>query len=327
MFNIDIHSHYIPEKFISLISQPGNGYHARLIKKDNLDWINHDQGYTYPLLPGFTDPGQRIIDMDKAHIDLAVLSCAPPLFSYWLEPKLALALAQIVNDSIREVVNAYPERFVGMGTVPLNDVELAVEELERCKRDLGFRSVLIGTNVESKQYDEPEFLQFFETCQELDMMVNIHPYYIGDKEMFRKYYLTNLYGNPLDSALAITSLIFGGVFDRVPGLKVCVAHGGGFFPYQLGRLEQGHKMRPEPKINGARSPMNYKDNLYFDSLVFNPKALRFLIDIFGSSRVLLGTDYPFDMGEEAPLKFIKEVGLNPEEKEQILYHNAHKLFL
>ena len=322
---IDIHSHFLPQEFVAMLAEEKNDLQAKLVKKEGITWVCHDQGYTYPLLAGFYDPEARLKDMAEAGIDMAVLSVAPPLFYYWAEAKLAAKVARLVNNSIKEQVRAYPESFLGMGTVPMQDPALAVEELHYCVEELGFKAVQIGSNVEGEQYDDPKFLPFFKACDELQVLVTLHPYYVGAKGMFSKYYLTNLLGNPLDSTIAAASLIFGGVMEQCPGLKVCIVHGGGFLPYQFGRLAHGYKVRPEPKVKQVKAPDCYLKRIYFDTILFNEKALQYLVDFAGAGQVLMGTDYPFDMGEKDPVELVSRSGISPAEIPLILGANAESL--
>ncbi len=323
---VDIHAHYLPQEFVALLTGGRNECQARLVQKDGLTWISHEQGYTYPLLAGFSDPEERIKDMDRAGLDISVLSAAPPLFYYWAGGAFAAEVARLVNRSISEQVKAYPHKFIGMGTVPMQDPALAVNELHYLVKELGFRAVQIGSNVEGEQYDEPRFLPFFKACEELQVLVALHPYYVGAKGTLSKYYLTNLIGNPLDSMVAAASLIFGGVLDECPGLKICLAHGGGFLPYQFGRLEHGYNVRPEPKAKNAKPPGHYLSRFYFDSILFSRKALQFLINFAGSAQVLLGTDYPFDMAESNPVELITACGISPSDAARVLGGNAMELF-
>jgi len=324
--NIDMHSHFIPEKFIQMARKGAPSLQVK-IEKDlsGNELMHHDQGYAYPLLKGFFDPNQRIKDMDNARIDMSVLSSAPPLFYYWADSEIALDVAALINDSIKEIVDTYPDRFIGMGTIPMQNIDLAVNELRRCVNDLGFRSVQIGSNIEGKQLDDPQFLPFFKACNDLGVLVTLHPYYVGAKGALGKYYLTNLIGNPLDSVVAAASLIFGGVLGKCPDLKVCIVHGGGYFPYQFGRLEHGYKVRNEPKINGAKSPGSYLGQLYFDSILFDPGALDYLVKFAGFNHVVMGTDYPFDMGEASPVDLIESMECSLEKQKSILGENTARL--
>ena len=324
--NFDMHSHFIPQEFVDVIAKPDSKWQAKLVKKGDEPWIVHDQGYTYPLTPGFHDTAARLADMARTKLDMAAVSVSPTLFYYWAEPKLALDIAKLTNDAIFRLTKERPDKFVGMGTLPMQDLDSARAELRRCVRDLGFRSIQIGSNVEGVQFDDPRYLPFFKECEELGVFILFHPYYVGAKGMFAKYYLTNLYGNPLDTAMVVASLIFGGVLDHCPKLKVAFTHGGGFFPYQVGRLKHGYEVRSEPKVNGAKSPEKYLHQLYFDSIVFMDKQLRFLVEWAGTGHVMLGTDYAFDMGEFAPVDFVSSAGLPPAQLQAVLSDNARKIF-
>ncbi|MFZ3213957.1 MAG: amidohydrolase family protein [Terriglobales bacterium] len=324
--NFDIHSHFIAQEFVEAISKPGSAWQARLVKKGEESWIEHDQGYSYPLSPGFFDTAARLADMARMKLDMAAVSVSPTLFYYYAKPELALDVARMTNDAICRLTKERPDKFVGMGTLPMQNVELAITELRRSVRDLGFKSILIGSNVEGNQFDDPQFLRFFKECEALDVFIFFHPYYVGTKGMFGNYYLTNLYGNPLDTAMVVANLIFGGVLDKCPKLKVGFTHGGGFFPYQIGRLKHGYEVRNEPKVNGAKSPERYLHQLYFDSIVFMDKQLRFLVDWAGAEHVMLGTDYAFDMGEFAPVDFISGAGLATGQLQAVLSDSACKIF-
>ena len=324
--NFDMHSHFIAQEFIEAISKPGSAWQAKLVEKGEESWMVHDQGYAYPLSPGFYDTAARLADMARMKLDMAAVSVSPTLFYYWAEPKRALDVARMTNDAIYRLTKERPDKFVGMGTLPMQNVELAITELRRSVTDLGFKSILIGSNVEGNQFEDPQYLRFFKECEALDVFIFFHPYYVGTKGMFGNYYLTNLYGNPLDTAMVLASLIFGGVLDKCPNLKVGFTHGGGFFPYQIGRLKHGYEVRDEPKVNGAKSPERYLHQLYFDSIVFMDKQLRFLVDWAGAEHVMLGTDYAFDMGEFAPVDFVSGAGLANGQLKAVLTDNACKMF-
>jgi aminocarboxymuconate-semialdehyde decarboxylase len=285
----------------------------------------HDQRGSYPLLAGFHNTSARLQDMARAKIDMAAVSIAPTLFYYWAEPKLALDLARMTNDAIYWLTKEHPDKFVGMGTLPMQSMDLAIAELRRCVGGLRFKSIQIGSNIQGVQFDDPQFLPFFKECEDLDVFILFHPSY-RDKGMLDKYYLTNFYGNPLYTAMTIASLIFGGVLDKCPKLRVAFTHGGGFFPYQLGRLMHGYQVRSEPKINGAKSPEQYLHQLYFDTILFMDKQLRFLVDLVGADHVMMGTDYAFDMAESAPVDFVCNAGLTAAQLKAVLSENANRIF-
>ncbi len=324
--NFDMHTHMIPPEFIEAVAKPGSRWQAKLEKQGDETWVVHDQGYRYPLSPGFHDTAARLADMARTKTDMAAISLSPTLFYYWAEPKLGLDMARMANDGIYSLTRHPSGKFWGIGTLPMQDLNLSIAELRRCVRDLGFKAILIGSNIEGVQFDEPQFVPFFKECEALGVFVIFHPYYVGAKAMFTRYYLTNLYGNPLDTAMVIASLIFGGVLDKCPKLKVGFVHGGGFFPYQIGRLKHGYEVRSEPKVHGAQSPEKYMHQLYFDSVVFLPKQLRFLVDWAGADHVMLGSDYPFDMQEFSPADFISRAGLSPTQTKAVLSETAMELF-
>jgi aminocarboxymuconate-semialdehyde decarboxylase len=323
--NIDMHSHIIPSRFVKEI-QGSMQFQANLVLKDGKEFIAHDQGYVYPYLKEFFDPEAKLADMDKRGIDITVLSTAPPLFYYWSEPELAEYVAQMVNDETASLVKDYPNRFLAMATVPMNDVERATKELERAVTKLGMRAVEIGSNIEGKLLNEPQFSSFFQKAEELDVLVFVHPYYIGHKQNLENYYLTNFIGNPLDTTVTMANLIFSGFMERFQNLNLCFAHGGGFFPYQIGRFEHGYHVRPEPKEKGSHPPLETLKRFYFDTITFHPKSLDFLVDLVGSGKVLMGSDFPFDMGDPDPVGSVNALSVAEREKEKILGKNVLGLF-
>ncbi len=322
---IDTHLHFIPKEYIKLVSKNNLKLQANIKEVDGNMWLTQDQGWSYPISKGFYDINVRLADMDKMKIDMAIVSVSPTLYYYWVEPQLGLEIAQMINNAIYDMVKSHPNKFIGMGTLPMQDIDIAIRELRRCVKYLGFKSIQIGSNVEGIQYDDPKFLSFFKECSELGVVVLMHPYYVLAKDLFRKYYLSNLYGFPLDGAMACTSLIFGGVLDKVPELKIILTHGAGFFPYLFGRLTHGYKVREEPKVNNIKSLNNYLNQLYFDTLVYDEKQLRFLVDFAGADHVLLGTDYAFDMAEVAPVDFVSKSGLTLEQQKLIYGDNISRL--
>ena len=297
---IDIHSHVIPRRVVDAITADPKGFAARIEEEGGARKVVHDQGYIYPLFQEFHDPEAKLESMDRKGIDVSVISPAPPMFYYWADVELASRVARLVNDGVAEMVATKPSRLRGMATVPMQHPDAAVAELERVVRDYGFKAVEIGTSIEGAQLAEKRFRPLLRRAQELGVFIFAHPYYVGAKAGLECYYLTNLVGNPLDTTIMLANLMYSGTLDELPDLKLCLAHGGGFAPYQIGRLVHGHKVRAETNARSKSSPMDLLRRLYFDSLVFDPQALRYLIDLVGADHVCIGTDSPFDMGDMDP---------------------------
>jgi aminocarboxymuconate-semialdehyde decarboxylase len=322
---IDVHHHIIPESVVNLIRNGDTRFQAEIQMRDQQEWIVHKQGYAYPLLDKFYDAAAKRQDMSAANLDFVVLSPAPPMFYYWLHPDSAIGISRLVNDGVAEFVAENRQSFQAMATVPMQDPVLAIKELERVKDLYDIRAVEIGTSIEGVNLDDPKFLPFFEAAESFGVTIFLHPYYVGDKSGLSRYYFTNLIGNPLDTAIAAGSLIFGGIFDRFPDLKVLLAHGGGYFPYQIGRLNKGYQERKESRTC-KEQPSFYLDRFYYDTLTFYPKSLEFLVQLVGDQHVLLGSDYPFDMGTMQPGHIIDECDFTNETKQKILGKNVKDLF-
>lgn len=322
----DIHSHVIPPGVVEAIDAAPDTFSAYIEAGDGPKRVVHEQGFRYPLLDEFVSPEHKLEAMDRKGIEVSVLSSPPTLFYYEKPAKTGTETCRLINDGIAEFASTHPDRFRGMGLVPLQDAEAAASELERIVAEHGFRSVEIGTSMEGAQLSEARFRPFFKRAEELGVLVFAHPYYVGAKQGLEDYYLTNLLGNPWDSTILISNLLFGGTLEEFPDLKLCVAHGGGFAPYQIGRLQHGHSVREEPRKNTETPPLELLHRLTFDTLVFNPLALRYLLDLVGPDNVLLGSDAPFDMGDEAPLSLIDSVpDLTSSERERVLSGTALSL--
>jgi aminocarboxymuconate-semialdehyde decarboxylase len=273
-----------------------------------------------------TSVQERLIDMDQLGIDVQAISCSPFQFNYWAEPEAALHASRLVNDGIARMVASEPARFVGLGTIPLQAPSLAVQELDRIVRELGFRGVQISTSVQGEELSAVRLRPFFARAEELDVLVFLHPNGYSDGLRLSRHYFINLIGNPLDSTLAISHLIFDGVLKDYPGLKVCVAHGGGFLPFYAGRMDHAYACRDDCRGSIDEPPSHYLRQLYFDTVVFTPEQIEFLVQQYGSDHVVLGTDYPYDMGESDPVSLIGRTRrLKRSDKAAILGGNAAKL--
>lgn len=324
---IDTHTHYIPGELLEFI-ESGQGPTGLAVERrgDKDPLIVHDNGLAYPVLEIFSDAGARLEQMDREGVDVTIVSLSPSLFLYWLEPEETAAACRLLNDAASRIAAGGGGRIQVMATVPMNDPEAAAAELRRARAKLGHVGVEIGTSIGSRQLDDPAFEPFFAAAEELAMPVMLHPYLSmiapPDASM-AGFHLANVVGNPVETFVGASRLIVGGVFDRHPELRVLLVHGGGAFPYQLGRLQHAYEVREETSRIAARPPISYLENLLFDTANFDPLALRFLIDRVGAQRVVYGTDLPFDMGDEAQER-VREVAA--EEAERLLGHNAAEAF-
>jgi aminocarboxymuconate-semialdehyde decarboxylase len=332
---IDIHTHILPREWPDLDKKYGCPGFVRLdhYKPCCARMMIGDLVFR-EITDNVWDPKRRIEEMDDAAISMQVLSTVPVMFSYWAKPKDALDLSRRLNDHIAEVVRAHPKRFAGLGTIPLQDVDLAAKELERCVRDLGLRGAEIGTHVDASplsgradtlNLDNASLQPFWSAAEKLSAAIFVHPWDMMGKERMPKYWLPWLVGMPAESSLAICSMMFGGVFERFPKLRVAFAHGGGSFPFTIGRIERAFHVRPDLVANDNKTnPRKYLASgktparFYVDSLVHDVDALKLLVKLFGAQRVALGSDYPFPLGEAKPGKLIDSLKLSPKEKTHLL---------
>ena len=324
-FKIDLHTHILPKTWPDLADRYGY---------EGFIHLHHHEPERAQMMLGDTcfrviesncwSPQRRLEECDAAGIDVQVLSTVPVMFSYWARPEDTLDLSRILNDHVADVVRRYPHRFVGLGTLPMQDANLAISELERCTQQLGLAGVQIGSHVNGWNLDRPELFPIFEAAADLGAAVFVHPWEMLGAERMNKYWLKWLVGMPAETTLAVCSLIFGGVLERLPRLRVAFAHGGGAFPFTLGRIEHGFQVRPDlVAVDNARRPHEYLGRLYFDSLVHDARALRYLIDLVGVNRIALGTDYPFPLGELQPGQLIETTpGLTDEDRRRLLAGSA-----
>lgn len=324
MLKIDVHTHILPKDIPRWKDKFGYGgfitleHHkpccARMLK---------DDGHFFrEVEDNCWSAEKRIAECDDFGVNVQVLSTVPVMFSYWAKAADGLDVSRFLNDGIAEIVNEHPRRFVGLGTVPLQNTETAIRELERC-RQIGLVGVQIGSNVNQLNLGEPQFLDFFAACEKMEMAVFVHPWeMMGEREM-QKYWLPWLVGMPAETARAICSLIFSGVLEKLKNLRICFAHGGGSFPYTLGRIEHGFEARPDLcAVDNARNPREYLGKFWFDSLVHDAAMLEYLVKLVGADKIALGTDYPFPLGEAVAGTLIESMSFDEKTKAELLHGAA-----
>lgn len=320
---VDFHTHIIPEDIPDFVERFGGGRWPTLEKMCSCGANIMVEGKVFrEVTDQVWSPEKRIEDMNNEGVDIQVLSPIPVTFSYWAKPEQAEEMAKIQNDFIAKTVKENPDRFIGLGTVPLQDVEVSIREMERCVKDLGLKGIEIGTNINGKNLDDPAFTSFFEMAEKWEVPLFIHPWETLGKERMPRHNFMYTVGMPSETALAAASLINGAVMEKFPDLKICFAHGGGSFPYILPRLDQGWNVWPDiRKI--SKPPSFYAKKFYFDSLNYDPVNLKYLIDRFGYEKIVMGSDYPFLLREINPGKVIDEtIELTEIERNAILGKNA-----
>ena len=322
---VDIHAHFFPEPYLRALETEGEAFGITLDRANPRGpAIRIGPILGGPLRPAFYDLDLRRREMDRQRVRVHALSLTHPMV-YWADPALGRRLARLVNDAMAAAHTAFPERFVGLATLPLQDVPAALEELDRAARLPGVRGVYLGTNVNGRELADPEFLPVWTRIDALKLPVFLHPLNVIGAERLAPYYLHNLLGNPFDTAVAASQLLFGGLLDGHPRLAVCLPHAGGAFPYLAGRLDRGRKVRREC-AHLKRPPSGYLRRFTYDTLSHSPEALRFLIRLVGADRVMLGSDYCFDMGYERPVEVITRLpGLSRADRARILGGTAMKL--
>jgi aminocarboxymuconate-semialdehyde decarboxylase len=331
---IDPHAHIAPEAFIDDVRagrfgsdiwiEPGTSWELLASKtlvlgKENIHRNNLPQE-TY-------DVEMRLGHMKQMGVDRQILSVVPPMTFYGLDAGLNQELAVSLNDSLSALAQKYPAQFSCMATVPLQVPQAAADELERAVKK-GHLGVEIGSNVAGKNLDDPELDVFWAKAVSLGVPLFIHPVDVmGSQDRLKEYHLRNFIGNPLDTTIAVASLIFGGVLDRFPGIKFYLSHVGGFVPWIRGRWQHGYGEREEPKKHGAKEPEEYFDQFYYDTIIHNAEAFKYAVNTLGADNFLYGTDYPFDMGYLGPAREIPGLAdLSENDQEKILSGNAEKLY-
>lgn len=322
---VDIHNHFIPPELVADARKSAVLDGITLDRAGGQDWLVHPQGFRYPLNPGFYDLDYRVAEMDKLGTDFQVVSIAPPMFLYWAESSIAVDFAKLANDSLAKFVGESGGRMAAVATLPMQEPDAAAAELERAVTELGLCGAEIAPVIERTPLDDSSIARVLETAQRLGVPLILHPTYVGDKPGLEDFYLTNLVGNPLDTCVSAARLIFSGVLDRLTSLELVLMHGGGFFPYQIGRFDHGYRVRAESS-GPAQQPSNYLTRFTYDTVTHDPRALDFLIKLVGADRVAYGTDYPYDMAGGSLPNQLADIQLAPEDHQRIAAANAQRLF-
>jgi aminocarboxymuconate-semialdehyde decarboxylase len=271
------------------------------------------------------DAGVRIKEMDNTTVSVQVLSTIPVLFNYWAKPADGLETSRFLNDHIADTVDKNPARFIGLGTVPLQDIDLAIKEMERCVQELKMPGLEIGSNINGDNLSDQKFFPFYKRAEELGCAIFVHPWEMMGEQQMQKYWLPWLVGMPGETSRAICSMIFGGVLEQFPKLRVAFAHGGGSFPLTIGRIQHGFDVRPDlVAIDNPVNPRDYIGKFWIDSLVHDAGALKFIMDVMGEDKICLGSDYPFPLGEHHPGKLIESMEIGSSVKDKLLFENAQR---
>lgn len=309
---IDMHSHIMPDRMPDFAQKFGYGDFITLNQIEP-DVINMMQGERFfrQVRQNSWDAAIRIPEYAQHNTQVQVVCTVPVLFSYWAKPKDGLDVSRFLNDDLAERIAPFPKNYIGLGTLPMQDTELAIRELHRIKEELKFPGVQIGSNINDINLGEKQFFPLYRAMEELDMALFVHPWNMMGQEHMRKYWLPWLVGMPAETARAVCSMVFSGVFEKFPKLRVCFAHAGGSFLPTIGRIEHGFNCRPDlVAIDNEVNPRNYVGKFWVDSITHDADAFLYILKMQGSKRVCMGSDYPFPLGDLDIGKFIEDLGLD-----------------
>lgn len=322
---IDIHTHIMPDQMPNWTKKFGYGEFIHLEHRNCKACMMKGDKLFREVEDNCFHADTRISEMDHTGVYMQVLSTIPVLFNYWAKPEDALETSRFLNDHLAETVTKYPNRFIGIGTIPMQSMDHAIKEMERCVMELKMPGLEIGSNINGLNLSDTSFFPFYEAAEKLGCALFVHPWEMMGENQMHKYWLPWLVGMPAETSRAICSMIFGGVFEKFPKLRVAFAHGGGSFPFTIGRIQHGFDVRPDlVAIDNPVSPKNYLGKFWVDSLVHDANAMQYLIDVMGEDHICLGSDYPFPLGEHVPGKLIEDMALSQSIKEKVLFENAKR---
>ena len=320
MLKIDTHTHIIPKKLPNWSEKFGYGdfIYLQHHKKGFAKMMRGNQFFR-EINENAWNPKLRIDEYAKFNTQVQVVCTIPVMFSYWAKPLDCLDLSQFLNDHLAELIEKYPKHYLGLATLPMQDTELAIQELERCKK-IGLQGIQIGSNINDLNLNEERFYPIFEACEKLSMAIMVHPWNMMGMKNMQRYWLPWLVGMPAETTRAICSMIFSGIFDKLPKLRVMFSHAGGSFLATLGRIEHGFNCRPDlVAIDNPVNPRNYLGKFWVDSITHDPVMLEYVLKMVGSKKVVLGSDYPFPLGDLEIGRFIEDMNLEESVKEDIFY--------
>lgn len=322
---IDIHTHIMPEHMPNWVQKFGYGEFIHLEHRNCKACMMKGDKLFRTVDDNCFKDAVRIKEMDETDITMQVLSTIPVLFNYWARPKDGLETSRFFNDHIAETVAKNPQRFTGIGTVPLQDIDLAILEMERCVQVLKMPGLEIGSNINGVNLSDQKFFPFYAAAEKLGCALFVHPWEMMGEAAMQPYWLPWLVGMPAETSRAICSMIFGGVFEKFPGLRVAFAHGGGSFPFTIGRIEHGFDVRPDlVAVDNAVNPRKYIGKFWIDSLVHDAMAMEYILKLIGEDKICLGSDYPFPLGEARPGSLIESMHLNNDLQKKLFYKNAEQ---
>ncbi len=323
MLKIDSHTHILPKKLPDWSEKFGYGdfIYLQHHKKGMAKMMRGNQFFR-EIKENCWDEELRIKEYKVYNTNVQVVCTIPVMFSYWAKPMDCLSVSMFLNDHIAEVAEKYPKNYVGLATVPMQDAELAIKELERCQK-IGLKGIQIGSNINDENLNEDRFFPIFQACEKLGMAILVHPWNMMGMKQMQRYWLPWLVGMPAETSRAMCSMIFSGMFEKLPKLRVNFAHAGGSFMSTIGRIEHGFKCRPDlVAIDNPVNPRNYLGKFWVDSITHDPMMLEYVIKLQGTKRITLGSDYPFPLGDLEIGRFIEEMDISKESKEDIFCNST-----